>query len=129
MIYIIFALCALVATFFACRYYATKTLLVEHEIDKAIARRFSSSQKALELAKLREENVVIRNLLLDLLENEAAFPVQPATVSKDDLRRMSAAKIQRYREILAESRHLLQQRDATDVFEHSSSLKASQRRM
>lgn len=76
MIYIIFALCALVATFFACRYYAAKTLLVEHEIDKAIARRFSSSQKALELAKLREENVVIRNLLLDLLENEAAFPVQ-----------------------------------------------------
>lgn len=129
MIYIIFALYALVATFFACRYFAAKTLLVEQEIDKAIARRFLFSEKALELAKLREENAVIRNLLLDLLENEADFPVQPATVSKDDLRRMSVAKIQRYREILAESRHLLQQREARDVFEHSSSLKADQRKM
>ena len=129
MIYFIFALCALVATFFACRYYVAKTVLVEDEIDKAIARRFLSSEKALELAKLREENAVIRNLLLDLLENEAVFPAQPATVSKDDLRRMSATKIQRYREILAESRHFLQQRDATDVLEHSSSLKAAQRRM
>ncbi|WCJ64993.1 hypothetical protein [Agrobacterium tumefaciens] len=129
MIYIIFALCALVATFFACRYFAAKTLLVEQEIDKAIARRFLSSEKALELAKLREENAVIRNLLLDLLENEADFPVQPATVSKDDLRRMSVAKIQRYREILAESRHLLQQREAKDVFQQSSALKADQRKM
>lgn len=129
MIYIIFALCALVATFFACRYFAAKTLLVEQEIDKAIERRFLSREKALELAKLREENAVIRNLLLDLLENEADFPVQPATVSKDDLRRMSVAKIQRYREILAESRHLLQQREATDVFQHSSALKADQRKM
>ncbi|WP_418137828.1 hypothetical protein [Agrobacterium sp. El2ro-1b] len=129
MIYIIFALCALVATFFACRYFAAKTLLVEQEIDKAIARRFLSSEKALELAKLREENAVVRNLLLDLLENEADFPVQPATVSKDDLRRMSVAKIQRYREILAESRHLLQQREAKDVFQHSSALKADQRKM
>lgn len=125
MIYILFALCALVTTFFACRYYAARTLLAEHDIDKAIARRFASSGKAIELAKLREENAVIRNLLLDLLENEAAFPVQQANFSKDDLSRMKAAKIQRYREILAESRHVLQQREAMTVFEHSSSLKGA----
>lgn len=65
MIYIVIALCALVTTFFACRYYATKILLVEHDIDKAIARKFESSGKAIELAKLREENAVMRNLLLD----------------------------------------------------------------
>lgn len=129
MIYILFALCALVTTFFACRYYAARTLLAEHDVDKAIARRFASSGKAIELAKLREENAVIRNLLLDLLENEAAFPVQQATFSKDDLSRMKAAKIQRYREILAESRHVLQQREAMTVFEHSSSLKGGERRM
>ena len=128
MIYILFALCALVTTFFACRYYAARTLLAEHDIDKAIARRFASSGKAIELAKLREENAV-RNLLLDLLENEAAFPVQQANFSKDDLSRMKAAKIQRYREILAESRHVLQQREAMTVFEHSSSLKGGERRM
>lgn len=129
MIYILFALCALVTTFFACRYYAAKTLIVDHDIDKAIARKFVSSGNAFELTKLREENAVIRNLLLDLLENEAAFPVQQATVSKDDLFRMKAAKTQRYREILAESRHVLQQHEASNVFEHPSSLKSSERRM
>ncbi|WP_332303181.1 hypothetical protein [Rhizobium sp. GR12] len=129
MIYILFALCALVTTFFACRYYAARTLLVEHDIDKAIARKFASSGKAIELAKLREENAVIRNLLLDLLENEAAFPVQQATVSKDDLFRMKATRIQRYREILAESRYVLQQREASNVFEHSRSPKSAEGRM
>lgn len=129
MIYIVIALCALVTAFFACRYYATKTLLVEHDIDKAIARKFESSGKAIELAKLREENAVIRNLLLDLLENEVAFPMQQATVPMDDLFRMKATKIQRYREILAESRHVLQQGEASRVFGLSSSLKSAERRM
>ncbi|MGP4672148.1 hypothetical protein ACSV5N_10130 [Agrobacterium salinitolerans] len=40
MISVIFALCALAATFSACRYFAAEALLVESEIDKAIARRF-----------------------------------------------------------------------------------------
>lgn len=62
MIYIVIALCALVTAFFACRYYAAKILLVEHDIDKAIARKFEASGKAIELAKLREENAVMRNL-------------------------------------------------------------------
>ncbi|EHJ96563.1 hypothetical protein AT5A_20291 [Agrobacterium tumefaciens 5A] len=129
MIYIVIALCALVTAFFACRYYAAKILLVEYDIDKAIARKFESSGKAIELAKLREENAVMRNLLLDLLENEVAFPVQQATVSVDDLFRMKATKIQRYREILAESRHVLQQREASRVSGLSSSLKSTERRM
>ncbi|NSY51919.1 hypothetical protein G6M81_02320 [Agrobacterium tumefaciens] len=129
MIYIVIALCALVTAFCACRYYAAKILLVEHDIDKAIARKFESSGKAIELAKLREENAVMRNLLLDLLENEVAFPVQQASVSVDDLFRMKATKIQRYREILAESRHVLQQREASQVSGLSSSLKSTERRM
>lgn len=118
MIYVVIALCALVTTFFACRYYAAKALLVQHDIDKAIAQKFALSGKASELSKLREENAVIRNLLLDLVENEAAFPIHQATVSNDDLLRMKATKIQRYREILAESQHLLQQHEAT--FSHTS---------
>ncbi|QXC49493.1 hypothetical protein KHC17_01115 [Agrobacterium salinitolerans] len=51
MISVIFALCALAATLSACRYFAAKALLVESEIDKAIARRFESSGKVIELAK------------------------------------------------------------------------------
>jgi len=128
MIYVIFALCVLAVTFFACRYFAAKALLVEREIDKAIARRFESSGKVIELAKLREENAVMRNLLLDLLENEAVFPVQSAPPSRVDLRRMGAAKVQRYREILAESQYVLQQRGAIGVFEDHGAFKDDQRR-
>ncbi|MBM7326623.1 hypothetical protein FOB27_13925 [Rhizobium pusense] len=128
MIYVIFALCALAVTFFACRYFAAKALLVEREIDKAIARRFESSGKVIELAELREENAVMRNLLLDLLENEAVFPVQSAPPSRVDLRRMGAAKVQRYREILAESQYVLQQRGAIGVFEDHGAFKDDQRR-
>ena len=82
----------------------------------------------IELAELREENAVMRNLLLDLLENEAVFPVQSAPPSRVDLRRMGAAKVQRYREILAESRYVLQQRGAIGVFEDHGAFKADQRR-
>ncbi|MES4993104.1 hypothetical protein ABVB70_22555 [Agrobacterium radiobacter] len=129
MIYIIFALSTLVTAFFACRYYAARTLLVDHDIDKTIARKFASSGKAAELAELREQHAVMRNLLLDLIENEAAFPARQTTVSKDELSRMRADKIRRYREILAESRHVLQQHEAKNIFEHSSSPKRAERRI
>ena len=120
MLYVIVAICALVITFYVCRYYATKTLPLEQDIEKAIARKFATSSKAIELAKLQEENAVMRNLLLDLLENEAALPIQRASVSQDDLVRMKTVKIQRYREILAESQHVLRHRNASSLSERSN---------
>ena len=127
MFYVIVAICALVTTFFVCRYYAAKTLVAEKDIEKVIASKFASSGKAIELAKIREENAVMRNLLLDLLENEAVLPMHHSSVSKDDLIRMKTAKIQRYREILAESHHVLQRREASHVLAGSSSIGVDRR--
>lgn len=127
MFYVIVAICALVTAFFVCRYYAAKTLIAEKDIEKAIERKFASSGKAIELANVREENAVMRNLLLDLLENEAALPMHHASVSKDDIIRMKTTKIQRYREILAESHHVLQRRQASHVLASSSSTAGERR--
>lgn len=107
MLYVLIALSAIVATFFICRYYAAKTRLVEQEIEKAIARKFLESGKFAELTKVHEENAVMRNLLLDLLENEAILPISQSATSHEDLVKMKTTKIQRYREIIAESRHFL----------------------
>lgn len=128
MFYVLIAICALAATIFICRYFAAKTLMVEKDIEKAIAQKFASSSKAIELANLREENAVMRNLLLDLLENEAVLPVHQASISRDDLVRMKTTKIQRYREILAESHHVLKRREVAAVAEpFNSSFKAERR--
>lgn len=129
MFYVIVAICALVTTFYVCRYYAAKALLVEQDIERAIARKFASSGKAIELANLKEENAVMRNLLLDLLENETSLPTQLPTVSKDDILRIKTDKIQRYREILAESQHVLQRRDASYVVEQFSPSSNTERRL
>ncbi|WP_105435719.1 hypothetical protein [Neorhizobium tomejilense] len=69
MLFVLVAICAVVTTFTVSRYYLSKTRLVETEIEKVIARKFSTSERALELGKLKEENAVMRNLLLDLVEN------------------------------------------------------------
>ncbi|TMV20254.1 hypothetical protein [Rhizobium sp. RM] len=127
MFYVSLALCAVVTAFFVCRYYAAKTLLVEKDIEKAISRKLASSGIKLELANVQEENAVMRNLLLDLLENEAALPIKQSTVSRDEFVRMKTAKIQRYREILAESAHVLRQSQASHVAQPSSSINSDDR--
>lgn len=84
MLFVLVAICAIVTTFTVTRYYLAKTRLVETEIEKVIARRFSTSEKAMELSKLSEENSVMRNLLLDLVENETLNLLRTAngTVSR-----------------------------------------------
>ncbi len=119
MLYVLVAMSAIVAAMFICRYYAAKTRLVEKEIEKAIARRVATSDKVVEFARIREENAVMRNLLLDLLENEASLPVTQSGASPDDVSRLKFAKIQRYREILAESQHFVRQSEATVILERA----------
>lgn len=107
MLFVLVAVCAIITTFTVSRYYMTKTRLVEADIEKVIARKFSTSEKALELKRLQEENVVMRNLLLDLVENETLIPMSQSDRSKNELTHLRAAKVQRYREILAESAYFL----------------------
>ncbi|MBB4349277.1 hypothetical protein [Aliirhizobium cellulosilyticum] len=115
MFYVLIALCVVVATLFFARHHAIKTRFVEKEIDKVIARKLAASDYALELSRLREENAVMRNLLLDLIENEAHIPVSQPNASQADLATLRNTKIQRYREILAESLHFLQQHNGQRI--------------
>lgn len=92
---------------FFTRHHAIKTRLVEEEIDKVIASKLAASDYLLELSRLREENAVMRNLLMDLVENESESPMSQPNASKEDLLRSRNTKVQRYREILAESLHVL----------------------
>lgn len=109
MLYVLMAISIFIATFFVSRHYAIKTRLVEREIDKVIARRLAGSDYVLELSRLREENTVMRNLLLDLVENETDIPASQPKASQAELAKLRDAKMQRYREILAESVHVLRQ--------------------
>lgn len=115
MFYVLISLCIVVATLFLARHHAIKTRLVEKEIEKVIARKLAASDYALELSRLREENAVMRNLLLDLVENEAQIPVLQPNVSQADLVTLRNTKVQRYREILAESLHFLQQHNGQRI--------------
>jgi len=110
MFYVLIALCVVVATLFFVRHHAIKTRLVEREIDKVIARKLAASDYVLELSRLKEENAVMRNLLMDLVENESESPMSQPNASKEDLLRSRNTKVQRYREILAESSHVLKPR-------------------
>lgn len=107
MLFVAVAVCAIITTFTVSRYHLAKTRLVEAEIEKVIARQFPTSERALELGKLREENSVMRNLLLDLVENETLIPMSQSDRSTSELSQLRAAKVQRYREILSESVHFL----------------------
>lgn len=115
MLYVLIAICVVIATLFISRHYAIKTRLNEKQIDKVIARKLAATDYVLELSRLREENAVMRNLLLDLVENEAHIPVSQPSASQADLAALRNTKVQRYREILAESLHVLQQRDSQPI--------------
>lgn len=108
MLYVTISLCVIVCTFFIGRFFAAKTRLVEKDNDEAIIRKLSASPMNIELRRLREQNGVMRNLLIDMLENEGS--VAPAsTVTADDQARAMKARIERRREIFGEAVFALQQ--------------------
>lgn len=102
------SLCAMVCTFFIARFFAAKTRLVESNIEAAIARKLSTYSVHGELNRLREQNGVMRNLLIDMLENEGSVAQTGATTLAEQERSMKA-RIQRRREIFGETVFALQQ--------------------
>ncbi len=68
-----FALCVLISAFFIGRFFTAKARLVEKTIEETIERKLSKSPIHAELLRLREENGVMRNLLIDMVENEASL--------------------------------------------------------
>lgn len=108
MLYAALFLCVLVSTFLFGRFIAAKTRLVEKDIENTIARKISKSSLNVELLRLKEENGVLRNLLLDMVENEASVAkAAPQTPGQKNL--AMSARTQRRREIFGEAIFALKQ--------------------
>lgn len=119
MQYLCLTLSIVVGMAFAARFFATKTRLVEKTIDETIARKLASSPLQVELVRLREENGVMRNLLIDMVENEASL-AHATQMSEAEKTRAMEARTHRRRELFGEAIAALQKpgggQDATFKF-------------
>lgn len=103
MFYVVLSLCAVICTFFFSRHQAVKTRLVEKNINEVIARKLLTSKHSVELNRLRDENGVMRNLIIDMVENEASLMgISDKTPAEEATRRVNA-RGQRRRELFAEA--------------------------
>jgi hypothetical protein len=103
MLVVVLAACAVVLTFAAVGLMAAKKRLVEQQINEIVERKLASSRDALtvEVLDLREASSVMRNLLLDIAENEATAKVVN-DVPAEVLTRITENRLARRRELLAE---------------------------
>ncbi len=119
MLYLCLTFSIVVCTTFAVRFFAAKTRLVEKTIEETIARKLASSPLQVELVRLREENGVMRNLLIDMVENEASL-AYATQMSEAEKTRAIEARTQRRREVFGEAIAALQKpgggQDATFKF-------------
>lgn len=102
------SLSIIVCTFFVARFLAAKTRLVKKGIDATIARKLSTSPVSAEMRRLTEENGVLRNLLIDMVENEASVPQQTLETT-NEVELALEARTRRRREIFGEAVFTLQQ--------------------
>ena len=109
MLYLVPALCIVVCAFFIARYFAVKTRHVEKAIDETIARKLATSALNVELSRLKEENGVMRNLLIDMVENEGSVSAVGPAMSAAERTRVMNDRTQRRREIFGEAIFALQQ--------------------
>jgi hypothetical protein len=87
---------------------AAKTRLVEKSIDDAIARKLGGSKQLEEMKRLQEESTVMRNILLDMVENEASLMgINEQTPPAVKSRRLEARTARR-RELFGEAMVVLQ---------------------
>ncbi|MBY5537712.1 hypothetical protein HFO58_31980 [Rhizobium leguminosarum] len=121
MFYFCLALCAMFLTYSVGRYLSARTRLVDKTIEETIARRLSVSALMIELARLKEENGVMRNLLIDMVENEALLS-ETAHMSKADKARASNLRTLRRREIFGETIFTLQRTQNTAITEPYSKI-------
>ncbi|NNH43728.1 hypothetical protein HLI03_19045 [Rhizobium laguerreae] len=118
MLYLCLALCAMFLTFSVGRHLAAKTRLVEKTIEETIARKLSVSPINIELARLKEENGVMRNLLIDMVENETSLS-QTTHMSTADKARAENSRRLRRREIFGEAIFTLQHTQNTQSTAYS----------
>jgi hypothetical protein len=115
MFYVVLGLCAFVFTASLVGYWQEKTRLADQDLNKVIEGKFLTSKHMVELNRLQEENVVLRNLLKDMVENEASVAVVLHHTPTADKSRLFTARDQRRREIFGEAMHFLQNGDDLKV--------------
>lgn len=103
MLFFILGACAVALTVAAISLIAAQKRLAEQRIEEIVARKLATSRDDLasEVMDLREENGVMRNLLMDIAENEATAKVVN-DLPEQVLTRISSNRIARRRELLAE---------------------------
>lgn len=116
MLFLVLGACAVALTFAGVSLLAAQKRLVEQQIHEIVARKLVASRDALavEVLDLREENGVMRNLLLDIAENEATANVVN-DLPEQILTRISSNRIARRRELLAEVDAVLRSCQPTDA--------------
>lgn len=103
MLLFILGACAVALTFAAINLMAAKKRLVDHEIDQVIARKLATQRDsmAVEILDLGEANGVMRNLLIDIAENEATTDAL-TDLPEEVMTRIVADRKARRRDLLAE---------------------------
>lgn len=103
MLYVILSACAVVLTFAAVGLLAAQKRLVDQQIDELVSRKLASGREAMavEILDLKEANGVMRNLLIDIAENEAPAGAR-AELPAEVTTRLVADRDIRRRELLAE---------------------------
>lgn len=106
MLPLVIVVCILVTTYFCARYYVVKARLMSNELDKVIADKLAQSDHRRLVARLEEENSIMRNLLLDMVENNTNTRILTAESPMEKLR-LQADRMNRNREIVAEAAFVL----------------------
>ena len=103
MILVVLAACAVVLTFAVVGLLAAKKRLVEQQIDEMVTRKLASCRDAMktQILDLGEANGVMRNLLIDIAENEASAEAH-RDLPEEVMTRIVADRAVRRRELLAE---------------------------
>lgn len=102
MLILVITICAIMATFFVVRYFAARTRLADDNLNKIIAEKLARSEYTRKLTRLQEDNSILRNLIIDIVENDTD-PRILQTVSPEEKSRLRADRLKRQRELLAEA--------------------------
>lgn len=102
------SLAALVSAVFFARYMMAKTRLAEENIDSVLRRKLNGNKDLRDTKRLREEASVMRNLVLDIIENESSLMGISNLTPYEEKKRRLDARTARRRELFGEAMILLQ---------------------